>query len=189
MGRKAERNKKSLESQANGSLSNQLPGFWNMPAADLLQRLQTTTQGLTSSEAQQRLTRYGPNLLKPKKKSNIITLLMGQFKSPLILILLGAAILAFFLHDPIDGLIILGIVIISGLLGFWQERGAVDTVEKLVEIVEVKARVLRDGEPKEIPTEKVVPGDVVRLAAGDVVPGDWGILESKDLFIDETTLP
>jgi len=188
MDRKAERNKKSLGSQANGPLSNQLPGFWNMPAAELLQRLQTTVQGLTSSEAQQRLTRYGPNLLKPKKKSNIITLLMGQFKSPLILILLGAAILAFFLHDPIDGLIILGIVIISGLLGFWQERGAVDTVEKLLAIVEVKARVLRDGEPKEIPTEKVVPGDVVRLAAGDVVPGDCVILESKDLFIDEATL-
>ncbi len=188
MGRKAERNRKSLGSQANGSLSNQLPGFWNLPAADLLQRLQTTTQGLTSSEAQQRLTRYGSNLLKPKKKSNIITLLMGQFKSPLILILLGAAILAFFLHDPIDGLIVLGIVIISGLLGFWQERAAVDVVEKLLAIVEAKARVLRDGEPKEIPTEKVVPGDVVRLAAGDVVPGDCVILESKDLFIDEATL-
>jgi P-type Mg2+ transporter len=188
MGRKAERNRKIFGSQANGSLSDQLPGFWNMPVPDLLQRLQTSAQGLTSSEAQQRLTRYGSNLLKPKKKSNIITLLMGQFKSPLILLLLGAAILAFFLHDPIDGLIILGIVIISGLLGFWQERGAVDAVEKLLAIVEVKARVLRDGEAKEIPTEKVVPGDAVRLAAGDVVPGDCVVLESKDLFIDEATL-
>jgi len=108
MGPKAERNRKSFGSQANGSLSDQLPGFWNIPVPDLLQRLQTSAQGLTSSEAQQRLTRYGSNLLKPKKKSNIITLLVGQFKSPLILILLGAATLAFFLHDPIDGLIILG---------------------------------------------------------------------------------
>jgi P-type Mg2+ transporter len=165
-----------------------MPRFWNVPAADLLQRLQTSTQGLTSSEAQQRLTSYGSNLLKPKKKSNIITLLVGQFKSPLILILVGAAILAFFLHDPTDGIIILGIVIISGLLGFWQERGAADAVEKLLALVEVKARVLRDGEAKDIPTEKVVPGDVVRLAAGDVVPGDCRILESKDLFIDEATL-
>ena len=188
MGRKAERNRKSLGSQANGSLSNQLAGFWNMPANDLLQRLQTSIQGLTSSEAQQRLTSYGSNLLKPKKKSNIITLLVGQFKSPLILILVLAAILAFFLHDPTDGIIILGIVIISGLLGFWQERGAADAVGKLLALVEVKARVLRDGEAKEIPTEKVVPGDVVRLAAGDVVPGDCVILESKDLFIDEATL-
>jgi len=65
---------------------------------------------------------------------------------------------------------------------------AVDAVEKLLAIVEVKARVLRDGEAKEIPTEKVVPGDAVRLAAGDVVPGDCVILESKDLFIDEATL-
>jgi Mg2+-importing ATPase len=188
MGRKAERNRKPLGAHQNDSLSNQMRRFWNVPAADLLPRLETTALGLTSSEAQQRLTSYGSNLLKPKKKSNIITLLVGQFKSPLILILVGAAILAFFLHDPTDGLIILGIVIISGLLGFWQERGAVDAVEKLLAIVEVKARVLRDGEAKETPIENVVPGDVVQLAAGDVVPGDCRILESKDLFIDEATL-
>ncbi|MBI4759158.1 MAG: magnesium-translocating P-type ATPase, partial [Chloroflexi bacterium] len=93
--------------------------FWSAPPAELLPRLQTSMLGLTNDEAQQRLTRYGSNLLKPKRRSDALTLLLAQFKSPLILILLFAAGLSFFLHDPVDALIILAIVLVSGLLGFW----------------------------------------------------------------------
>ena len=135
-----------------------------------------------------RLLRYGSNLLKPKKKSDALTLLLAQFKSPIILILIFAAGLSLFLRNPIDATIILVIVLVSGLLGFWQERGAVNAVEKLYAIVQIRATVVRDGDSKEIPIEEVVPGDIVFIKASDVIPGDCLLLESKDLFVDEATL-
>jgi P-type Mg2+ transporter len=161
---------------------------WSIAANEMLQQLQTTAQGLPTDEAQSRLTRYGANLLKPKKKSDALTLLLGQFKSPIILILFIATGLSFFLRDPVDAFIILTIVLVSGLLGYWQEHSAANAVEKLLTIVQIKASVLRDGGPKEIPVEEIVPGDIVILNAGDIIPGDSLIHESKDLFIDEATL-
>jgi Mg2+-importing ATPase len=162
--------------------------FWSIAATEMLQQLQTTAQGLTTGEAQARLTRYGANLLKPKKKSDALTLLVSQFKSPIILILVFATGLSFFFHDPVNALIILTIILVSGLLGYWQEHSAANAVEKLLAIVQIKASVLRDGSPKEIPVEAIVPGDIVILNAGDVIPGDGLVDESKDLFIDEATL-
>jgi Mg2+-importing ATPase len=162
--------------------------FWSVPSAELLQQLQTTPQGLRRDEIQGRLLRYGSNLLKPKKKSDALTLLIAQFKSPIILILIFAAGLSFFLRDPIDAVIILVIVFVSGFLGFWQERGAVNAVEKLLAIVQIKATVLRDGETLEVPIEEIVPGDIVFIQASDVIPGDCLVLESKDLFVDEAAL-
>ncbi len=171
------------------NLTNQRPlAFWSLPAAELLARLQTTPQGITGDEARQRLARYGSNLLTPRKRSDALALLLAQFKSPITLILLFAAGLSFFLHERVDVFIILAIVFVSGLLGFWQERGAANAVEKLLAIVQIKAMVLRDGRPKEIPVEEIVPGDIIILNAGDIIPGDCLILESKDLFVDEATL-
>jgi magnesium-transporting ATPase (P-type) len=135
----------------------QAPAFWSVPMADLLQQLGATPQGLTSAEAQQRLARFGANLLTPGRRKNALALLLGQFKSPLILILLFAAGLSFFLHDPVDASIILAIVLASGLLGFWQERGAAHALEKLLAIVQTNAVVRRDGSEREIPVEGIVP--------------------------------
>ena len=162
--------------------------FWSVPSPELLQQLQTTPQGLMSDEVTRRRLRYGSNLLKPRKKSDALTLLLAQFKSPIILILIFAAGLSFFLRNPIDATIILVIVLVSGLLGFWQERGAVNAVEKLYAIVQIRATVIRDGDSKEIPVEEVVPGDIVLIQSSDVIPGDCLLLESKDLFVDEATL-
>jgi len=162
--------------------------FWSVQLPELLQQLCTTPQGLTSEEARTRLIQFGSNLLKPKKRLGNLTLFYGQFKSPIILILLFAAGLSFFVHDPTDALIILAIVFISGLLSFWQEKGATDAVQKLLAMVQVKAEVVRDGKPTEIKVEEIVPGDVVMLSAGGSIPGDCLILESKDLFIDEAAL-
>jgi Mg2+-importing ATPase len=155
---------------------------------EMLQQLNTTNKGLTGDEARQRLAQHGSNLLKPPKRTDVVTLLLAQFKSPIILMLLFATGLSFFLHDPVDAFIILTIVLVSGLLGFWQERGAANAVEKLLAIVQIKASVLRDGGPKDIPVEEIIPGDIVILGAGDIVPGDCLILESKDLFVDEAML-
>ncbi len=164
------------------------PPFWSISPSELLQQLQTTPQGLNEPEVERRLADYGPNLLKPKRRTDIPALLLGQFKSPIILILLFAVGLSFFLGDTADASIILAIVLVSALLGFWQEKGAADAVAKLLEIIQIKATVLREGNAKEVPIEDVVPGDMVALGAGDVVPGDCLILESKDLFVDEATL-
>ena len=150
--------------------------------------METTDAGLSTAEARKRLALYGPNLLKSKRKSDSFTLLLAQFKSPIILILLGAAILSYFLADRADAIIICFIVVISSLLGFWQERGAANALAKLLAVVQIKAGVWRDGQQTEIPVEQVVPGDIVILDAGDVIPGDCILLTSNELFVDEAAL-
>jgi len=162
--------------------------FWSIPVNEIFQELESEKEGLTTDEAQKRLKSYGANRLKPQKRSDAFTLLIAQFKSPIILILLAATGLSLFLHNIVDASIIFTIVAVSGLLGFWQEYSATNAVEKLLAIVQIKAAVLRDGKQLEIPVEDIVPGDIVILNAGDVVPGDCLLLESKDVFVDEAML-
>lgn len=139
-------------------------------------------------EARERLARHGANRLKPQERSDALTLLLAQFKSPIILILVFATGLSFLFHDAVNAFIILTIVFVSGLLGFSQERSATNAVEKLLSIVQIKAAVLRNGSSQEIPVEEIVPGDVVILNAGDLIPGDGLVQESRDLFVDEAML-
>ena len=162
--------------------------FWSIPIEELLVRLQTKIEGLTGEEANQRILRYGDNLLKPKRQNDAVILFFAQFKSPITLILLFAIGLSFFVHDRTNALIILAVVLVSGFLGFLQEVSAAGAVEKLLSIVKIKVQVLRDGKPVEIFIEKVVLGDIILVNAGDVIPADCRILESKDLFVDEATL-
>lgn len=162
--------------------------FWSLPVPEMIQKLQTTEEGLSSSESSARLKKYGANLLKPKKRSNPLKILLSQFKSPITLILLFAAGLSFLLGDTTDTIIIVTIILISSLLGFWQEKGAADAFEKLLSAVEVKAAVLRDGKEEEITIEQIVPGDIVIFNAGDIIPADCLILESNGLFVNEATL-
>jgi len=117
-----------------------------------------------------------------------MALFLAQFKSPIVLLLLCAATLSLFLQDHADALIILTIVLASALLSFFQERGAADAVERLLAIVQTKTTVLRDGRPQEISVDAIVPGDVVILRAGDVIPGDCRLLDARDLFVDEAAL-
>jgi len=165
-----------------------LQSFWSISATELLKGLQATVSGLTNDEAKKRLTRYGANRLKPQKRSDAFTLFIAQFKSPIVIILILATGLSLFLHNLVDASIIFTIVLISGLLGFWQEHSASNAVKKLLAIVQIKAAVLRDGNQQEIPVENIVPGDIVILNAGDIVPGDCLLLESKDVFVDEAML-
>jgi len=177
---------KSIKNDA--GFSKNLAVFWSIPAAEVLQELRSNPAGLTNAEAYQRLNIYGFNRLKAQKETNNLSLFLSQFKSPIIIILLFAVGISFSLHDYTDALIILAIVFISGFLGFLQERGAVNAMEKLLATVQIKATVLRNGGAVEVPIEKIVPGDVIILKAGDMVPGDALLLESKDLFVDEATL-
>jgi P-type Mg2+ transporter len=165
-----------------------LQSFWGITITELIKRLQANDNGLTTVEAKKRLTNLGANRLNHKKRSDAFTLLIAQFKSPIILILLFATGLSFFLHNATEAFIILLIVLVSGLLGFWQEHSASNAIEKLLAIVQIKATVIRDGNQQEIPVEAIVPGDIVILNAGDIVPGDCLLIESKDLFVDEAML-
>ena len=166
----------------------QLLTFWNLSIDQVLQQTSSTPSGLSSQVAKQRLGESGANGLKKSRKLNPYGLFFNQFKSPIILILIFAAMLSIFLQDALDAVIILAIVLISGLLGFWQERGASNAVEKLLALVQVKATVLRENQAQEIPSQEVVPGDIVLLSAGKNIPGDCLILESTDLSVAEAAL-
>jgi len=146
------------------------------------------SNGLTSAEARRRLAEFGENRVRNERRADAITLFAAQFKSPIILILIGAAIVSLFLQDRTDATLILAIVLASGVLGFWQEYSATDAVAKLRALVETKARVLRDGVEVMIPVAEVVPGDVVLLSAGAIIPGDGRLLEARELFVNEAAL-
>ncbi|HSN85985.1 MAG TPA: magnesium-translocating P-type ATPase [Thermoanaerobaculia bacterium] len=162
--------------------------IWSLPAEEALRSLGTGEGGLSSAEAASRLAAGGPNRLHPARQTSTWQLLFRQFASPLVLMLALAAILSLAVHEGQDAVIILVIVFATGLLGFWQEREAADAVQKLLARVAVRTKVLRDGQECEVPLEEVVPGDVVALAAGALVPADALLLTSKNLFVDEATL-
>ena len=163
--------------------------FWNIGASELVQRLDSNqTKGLSSDQVKERLNLYGKNLVRVSKKKNSLSLLISQFKSPIIIIFIITAALSFFLGEEEDSLIIIVIVITSGALGFWQEKGASDAVDKLLAIVQSKCKVVRDGKVEEVISENVFPGDLVLLKSGDIVPADCLVLECRDLFVNEATL-
>ena len=117
-----------------------------------------------------------------------LALLLRQLGSPIVLILIAAALLSFAMRDATDGFIILVIVGASSLLGFWQEYRAVTAMARLQQMGGVRAEVLRDGQAITVPVAQVVPGDVVLLSAGTSVPADCRLLEERDLFTNEATL-
>jgi len=166
----------------------QLPAFWSISTEELLSRLQTRPEGLHADEARQRQAQYSATRLKPRQDIRPLYVLLAQFRSPIILILLFAATMSLFLADRTDALIILTIILVSAFLGFWQEHGAAKAVASLLALVRVKTEVWRDGQLVEVPREEIVPGDVITLSAGSSIPGDGIVLESKDLFVDEATL-
>ncbi|NGZ03587.1 MAG: magnesium-translocating P-type ATPase [Nitrospira sp. WS238] len=162
--------------------------FWSTPADELLVRLQSRPEGLRTAEAQERQAQYASARLKPHQDIRPLFALLSQFRSPIILILLSAAIISLVLGDRTDALIILAIILISALLGFWQEHGAAKAVAALLSLVRVTTEVWRDSHPVKIPIEDIVPGDVITLSAGSSIPGDGLVIESKDLFVDEAML-
>jgi len=164
------------------------PPFWAGDEADLLHRLASNADGLSGDEAARRLAADGPNSTGDGRGESPWRLLLDQFRSPLVLLLLFAMALSLFLGETTDAAIVLAIVAGSALLGFWQEYRASNAVAALLAVIQARATVLRDGNPIEIPPEELVRGDVLQLVAGDAVPADARLLESKDLFVDESTL-
>ena len=138
-----------------------LDNYWSLSPETNFRLLSSTSNGLTASDADSRLQQYGSNTLKAKSSSSGIVLFLSQFKSPITILLIAAAILSMVLGDFTDAIIILIIILISSFLGFWQEKGAANAVEEFLKMVQIRCRILRDGTENEWPIEKVVPGDIV----------------------------
>ncbi|MGZ3763818.1 MAG: magnesium-translocating P-type ATPase [Mucilaginibacter sp.] len=168
-----------------GTATDQGKSFWHLSKEEALSLLSCDQKGLKGAEAAKRLIQYGPNTIKANTNTSALLLFFSQFKSPVTLMLIAAALLSAGLGDVTDTVIILIIVLISSLLGFWQEKGAADAVKELLKMVQLHCTVLRDGNSKEVPSEEVVPGDIIVLSAGDIIPGDSLILDSQELFVDE----
>jgi P-type Mg2+ transporter len=162
--------------------------FWSLPPAELMTRLGTGASGLSSGEAVRRIRRYGPNAVEGRAQLSAVWLLMRQFESPLVLILVFGAIVSLTLREWIDAAIILGIVLGSTLLGFFQEYRASAAIAKLQNRLTLKCRVVRDGTERILPTRELVPGDLVLLSAGNLVPADGFIVDAEDFLVVEASL-
>ncbi|WP_213982283.1 magnesium-translocating P-type ATPase [Sphingomonas sp. dw_22] len=162
--------------------------FWAMPDDRLAARLASGPGGLTTDEARARLVRYGPNRLDESRRTSALRLLARQFASPLVLILIFGAGVSLALRQWVDASIILAIVLGSGLLSFFQEYRASRAVLALRERLALASRVVRDGVEQSVPAATLVPGDVVRLAAGSLVPADARVLEAEDFLVTEAAL-
>lgn len=150
--------------------------------------LDTTPQGLSISDAEEKLLQYGPNELQEGKKKGVAAMLFDQFKDVMILILLVAAIISGIIGDLTDTIVILVIVVLNAVIGFFQEYRAEKAMQALKQMAVTQARILRDGKPNWLPATALVPGDVVILEAGNAVPADIRIVESVNLKIEEAAL-
>ena len=162
--------------------------FWQYPADEWLHSLKTTKTGLSRREANRRLRLRRQKEKTPPEWLNAVSLFLRQFKNPLVLLLAVAVALAAALGDYTNSAIIFGILLLTGVLGFWQEYKADRAVKKLRELVKSFAWVHRDGVWEQIPQSDVVEGDCIRLSAGDMIPGDCLLLDAKDLHINEAAL-
>jgi Mg2+-importing ATPase len=162
--------------------------FWAMPAKEVMGKANSSANGLSSEVAKQVLGQLGPNRIQSKERVTPLGLFLNQFKSPIVLILIFATLISAFLRDWPDAIIILLIVLGSALLSFFQEYNANNAAEKLRAQVSLKTEVLRDGKPASTPTEEIVPGDVVLLSAGSLIPADGLVLEAKDFFVNQAVL-
>ncbi len=162
--------------------------YWSMTSSDVLDQLESSEKGLSSNQARERLTRVGINEIGKKKVRAGIFIFLSQFKNPLVLVLLVASVVAALVGEMTNGIIILIIVSINGTLGFFQEYRSEKAVERLGKYITFTAKVMREGEKRVINTRELVPGDIVFLGTGDVVPADIRLLSVDELSIDESSL-
>ncbi len=162
--------------------------YWSQDIGEISKQLGSTSVGLGQEEALERLQRLGPNRIQSEKRSPPLSLFLNQFRNPLMLILVFATFLSAFLRDWPDAVIILVIVMGSAVLSFLQEYSAGNAAAQLRAQVSLETRVVRDGRTDSVPTEKIVPGDVVLLSAGSLIPADGVVLEAADFFVNQAVL-
>lgn len=162
--------------------------YWSKDANEVLTLLDSGNGGLTTAAAAERLASYGPNTLQSRQDISPLRVFLNQFRSPIIIILLFATVVSAFLKDWTDALIIMLIVLGSAILSFIQEYNAGNAAARLQSQVAVKTTVLRDGRPQSVPVDEVVPGDIVQLSAGSLVPADGIVLTARDCYVNQAAL-
>ncbi|OGN97565.1 MAG: hypothetical protein A2Z77_05645 [Chloroflexi bacterium RBG_13_51_36] len=161
----------------------------NLTTEDVLRKLDSSRSGLTEEKAVEHLRKYGPNELKEKGKTPAVIVFLRQFASPLIYILLAAALIEFIvMRKPTDAAVILTVLIINSIVGFIQESRAERAMEALKRLAVPYAKVLREGAITEISASHLVPGDIIILEAGDKIPVDARLIEAASLSVDESIL-
>lgn len=159
-----------------------------MDTAGVYTRLATRPEGLTSDEAAARLTRYGPNVLAKDQRAGVGKLLWHAVLNPLVVLLAVLATVSFATGDARAGSMMSFMIVLGVGLKLIQEARADSAAAKLKRMISVTATVIRDGQPQEIAVSRLVPGDVVTLAAGDMIPGDVRVVAAKDLFVNQGPL-
>jgi len=162
--------------------------WYQLNAGEVFQDLKTSEKGLTNGEAQERLTHYGLNKLAREERISKTCIFLNQFKNPLIYILIIAAVVTFFVHEYIDMGVILAVVVLNAIIGYFQEFKAEESARALRKMLVPKARVIRDDREKEINSEELVPGDIILLSSGSVVPADVRLFRTVELKIEEAML-
>src|SRR5687768_581169 len=151
-------------------------------------RLKSTPSGLSKEDARHRLNEHGKNALEAGKKKTVLGMFLRQFTDFMILVLIGAAVVSGIVGELTDTIVILAIVVINAIVGVVQEYRAEKAMEALQNMAATNARVIRDGQSIEIPAEELVPGDVVTLEAGNIIPADVRLIETYTLRVDESAL-
>jgi H+-transporting ATPase len=154
---------------------------------ELLKKLAANQKGLSSSEAEKRLQQYGPNEIQ-EKKANPLKKFLGYFWGPIPFMIEAAVIMSAIIQRWPDFGIILTLLMVNAVVGFWQEHKAGNAIELLKQRLAIKARVLRDGKWQEMPAGKLVPGDIARLRMGDIIPADVKLIDGDYLLTDESAL-
>lgn len=163
--------------------------FYTQTEQEVLQKMDSSLEGLSDQEVKSRLASYGENALDEGKKKSILVKFLEQFKDFMIIVLLFAAVIsALFSHDIVDSVIILIVVILNAIFGVVQEAKAEQAIDALKEMSSPNANVRRDGHVSTVKSDQLVPGDIVLLEAGDVVPADLRLLEAASLKIEEAAL-
>jgi len=156
---------------------------------ELLRNLNSDPKtGLSSSEANNRLEKYGPNKIESSNKRSLLDKLKDQILDPMVILLIAASIVSAFTGDKIEAIIIIAIVIINAIMSIYQEGQAEDSVAALQKMSSPEATVLRDGKRGKVKADQLVPGDIVILETGDIIPADMRLLDSRNLQIDESSL-
>ena len=155
---------------------------------NIFEELDTSPQGLSSEEVNQRLQKYGPNQLEERGLRNPWMVLLSQFTDVMVIVLLIATAISFMIGETTDAIMILIIVILNALLGFSQEYRAERAMEALKKLSVPTVKVRRDNQVKEVDATSLVPGDIILLEAGDSVPADCRVIESMSLRAEEAAL-
>ncbi|GAB4224984.1 MAG: hypothetical protein Tsb0032_30520 [Kiloniellaceae bacterium] len=164
-------------------------GAWHALTAEAaLARLESSDSGLSEAEASARLARYGENRLPRREGTPVFTLYLRQFTSPLVYLLLAATVVSLFIGDWTDAIFIFVVLQVNAVIGVVQEWKAEQSAAALDRMMQTMATVLRDGQPRSLPATELVPGDLVRLESGALVPADLRLLSQKEISINESLL-